>query len=500
MSFKPSPLIQNLAATCKGDGLLRNDGQQITWWNRAVGYFKGRSPRHHFADMLVDLHLQDAGQTSIEILGRCIQISKEVTKELKDVGENSQYNSYHMPKAADKIRRLQIAVYGKVNEDNVEEVVTPIFAKFEQAAKTQDRALLERGIRELKPLVEYQGVLNVPVARQINKLWKTHRSKFENKESGRFFLVRVYRYAISLLFKTSPVNVIESVEKAIVFPPPLTLDKPAPPAPSAPRKPVLPPPKPRQRPLPAVYGHVFGTVRKNSLVEGLHTKPPLEGIQQLMVQISKIEDSRNVTSKALRAILWAQICAELFKVKNSFLLTVTSAFSVFDDSNNSNEDLLENFLDSVYSDDTLSIKYSDLLRKALVGNTKADDIEEAIICDASVVCGAQQATKADFDFLYFAEKDIKETLKNLCKDVKNLGTVLLYGGLDVVYTDKDHYGNLIALVKHLHAKDKTLFKTLMSRLPKDVTPPPSERKNAALEDAVALMVIKIIQRKAIKFE
>ncbi len=497
MSFKPSPLIQHLAVTCKGDGQIRDDGQQITWWNRTVDYFKGRSPRHHFAHVLANLNLQDSGQTSIEILGRCIQISAKVSKKLNTSNETSKTYRYNELDALSNIDRLKVAVYGSVNEDNVEEVVKPIFAKFEQAAKTQDRALLERGIRELKPLVEYHSVLNAPVARQIINLWMTHQSRFEYRESSSF-LSRVYRYAISLFFKTSPVNVIESVKNAIVFPTPLTLDKPASPAPLAPRKPVLPPPKRRQRPLPAMYGHVFGTVRKNSLVEGLHTKPPLEGIQQLMVQVSKIEDSRDVTSKALRAILWAQICAKLFNVKNSFLLTVTSAFSVFDNSNNSNEDLLENFLDSVCSDDTLSIKYSDLLRKALDSTTKADDIEEAIICDASVVCGAQKTKNTDFDFLYFDKTNTKD-LKNLYKEMKNLKKVLTLGGLDVVYTDKDHYGNLIALVKHLHAKNKTLFKTLMSLLPEDVTPPPSEGKNAALEDAITLMATKI-QRKAIKFE
>jgi len=517
MSFKPSLLIQNLAVTCKGDGQIRNDGQQIAWWNHIVDYFKGRSPRQHFADMLTELHLQDSRQTSIEILGRCIQISEQVTKKLKDVGEGPKSYRYNESEALRNIDRLKEAVYGSVNKDNVEEVVKPIFAKFTQAAKTQDRALLERGIRELRPLVEYHRALNVPVALEIRKLWENKSVNFIYKETPQSFLTRVYRYAISLFFKPSPVNVIESVEKVIGFPKSLTIDEFVPPPSVAPSKlsspppltlgnRVLPPPPPakaRLRPLPEVSGRASETVCKNPSVKGLHHQPPLEGIRQLVAAVGKIQDNRHIISKALRAILWAQICAELFKVENSFLLTVASAFSVIDDKKDFAEDLLENFLDSVCSDDTLSIKYSKLLRKALDSTSKADDIEEAIISDALVVCGAQQAKNTDFDFLYF-DKDKKnksnsKDLKNLCKEMRNLGVVLNHNGLDAVYSDPDYYGNLITLVNRLHGKDITSFKTLISRLPEDVTPIPSDKNNTALEQAISLIALRI-QSKAIKFE
>jgi len=139
----------------------------------------------------------------------------------------------------------------------------------------------------------------------------------------------------------------------------------------------------------------------------------------------------------------------------------------------------------------------------LDSTSKADDIEEAIISDALVVCGAQQAKNTDFDFLYF-DKDKKnksnsKDLKNLCKEMRNLGVVLNHNGLDAVYSDPDYYGNLITLVNRLHGKDITSFKTLISRLPEDVTPIPSDKNNTALEQAISLIALRI-QSKAIKFE
>ncbi len=255
---------------------------------------------------------------------------------------------------------------------------------------------------------------------------------------------------------------------------------------------------PASRLLPQLYGNDECILQQNT-TPGLNKLPPLARTIQLQELVQKLGGNPK-----LPILLWAQALANLFE-QDPFLLTAIVAFGARTDTGwsarSKSADLLEIFLQLVYRD-RKSATYSDFFREALSENTilaEAQHVSTAIVFDALVIGELRRPRewgvdkKPRYEIWRFASDKKKEGLRSLFIEMGNLKKIL------ETNCDFGNYEESLALIKIIHDKRITSFKTLISLLREEMKSARKIKENEHLYETIGIIESRK-KSKAIVFE